>query len=282
MSERDAKIGPTAHVTAYVWHRLGFPYADLFATETGRRLFWALRLSGEWIAAAAPRFPSLSDYLEMRHRAIEGALERIQPDKVIEIGAGLSRRGVTWAADRGVEYVEVDLPSMIAAKRGRLTDAGPILALRLGDRLRLETRDVLAPEFAPWLEAELRGTIRPVVIAEGVIGYFEADERSRLADAIARALRQAPNGAFLCDLRSADNGFALSVAARALRAAIRIGTYGRGVRRDFESREAVERFFAEAGFDDAETESLAPWAHLARLPMPARVWCATVGRDHVA
>ena len=59
MSERDAKIGPTAHYTAYVWHRLGMPHAGHFVTPTGRRLFWVFRGTLEWTAALSPTMPHL-------------------------------------------------------------------------------------------------------------------------------------------------------------------------------------------------------------------------------
>src|SRR5688572_7525842 len=123
MNERDEKIGPTAHYTAYVWHRLGMPHAEHFATRKGAALFWGFRLGGEWIAAAIPGMPSMSQYLAQRHLAIEHALSEHAPDLIVELGAGLSRRGVTWAVDRGVRYVEVDLPHMVDAKRARIPQA---------------------------------------------------------------------------------------------------------------------------------------------------------------
>ena len=74
----DARIAPTAHYTAYIWHRLGLPYAELFVTPEGRRLFWTFRLAGEWIAAASPSLPSMVQYLELRHRVIDHTPQRSQ------------------------------------------------------------------------------------------------------------------------------------------------------------------------------------------------------------
>ena len=267
---RDAKIAPTAHYTAYVWHRLGLPYAELFATPTGRSLFWSFRAAFEWIAVAAPGIPSMVDYLELRHRAIEHALSEIDPDRIVELGAGLSRRGVTWAADHGVPYVEVDLPHMIEAKRAAIARAPAALREKLAGKLRHEARDVLSPDFADWLRSELAGAERPVVVAEGLLGYFPMHERARIVRAIAEGSPR-----LVCDLRSGEGGAAIAAAAKVLRAGIWIATRGRGAREDFESPAAVRAFLTEAGFERAEIvppEAATP--ELARLATPARVWRA--------
>jgi len=270
-----AEIAPTAHYTAYVWHRLGFPHAEHFATATGRRLFWSFRFAGEWVAAVHPTVPSMLQYLELRHRSIELALEDAAPDRVVEIGAGLSRRGLTWAADRGVDYVEIDLPHMVSAKRELIAERVPAaVRARAGERLRHEAVDVLAPDFEGWLARALEGAARPVVIAEGVLGYFEIDDRERVAGAVARAL--GGRGEFVCDLRAREGGRSVAAAAKLLRAGIWLVTRGRGAREDFPSREAVERYFEQAGFASAEpvaVERAAP--HLGRLRSPARVWRAS-------
>jgi hypothetical protein len=88
----DEKIGPTAHYTAYVWHRLGFPNAHVFVTPLGRTLFWSFRFAGEGLMTWVPSVPSMTQYLEYRHRAFESVVEDGEPDVVVELGAGLSRR----------------------------------------------------------------------------------------------------------------------------------------------------------------------------------------------
>jgi O-methyltransferase involved in polyketide biosynthesis len=275
MTERDARIAPTAHYTAHVWHRLGLPYAELFATARGRRLFWSFRLAGEWMAAALPGMPSMVDYLELRHRAIEHELERIGPDKIIELGAGLSRRGVTWAAERGVDYVEVDLPHMIAAKRAALGRAPADLRARLEGKLRHAAVDVLSSELGELLRRELGTPERPVVVAEGLLGYFALSERRAVVGSIARAIRARGRGALICDLRAGEGGATIAAAAKLLRAAIWLVTRGRGAREDFAGPEAARSFLLEAGFAHVEQVSVEQATpELARLRSPARVWSA--------
>jgi len=267
---RDEKIGPTAHYTAWVWRRLGLPHAEHFATAEGAALFYGFRLAGEWIAAVAPGVPSMPQYLAQRHLAIEHALAQAAPDCVVELGAGLSRRGVTWAADHGVRYVEVDLPHMIAAKQARIPAS---LRASLGGRLSHVSHDVLADDFGDRLEAILAGARRPVVIAEGLLGYFSRDERVKVARAAQQAMAKT-GGSFLCDLRAAEGGQAVRVGATVLRAGIKLVTRGRGAREDFRDELDVRSFFAESGFADAAPIDLRDVPGAPRAPSPARVWRA--------
>jgi O-methyltransferase involved in polyketide biosynthesis len=265
--ERDQKIAPTAHYTAYVWHRLGLPHAELFATTTGAALFWGFRVGGEWIAAALPGIPSMPQYLAQRHLAIEHALEEHAPDRIVELGAGLSRRGLTWALDRGVPYVEIDLPHMIDEKLARIP------ASVRSELLRHASHDVLAPDFADRLRELLGDAKRPAVVAEGLLGYFPRGERFQLARAIATALGDR-DGVFLCDLRSHEGGAAIALAANALRACIKLVTRGRGVAEDFRDAADIRAFFADAGFARCDAIDLRDVPGAPRVPSPARVWRA--------
>lgn len=272
-ASEDEKIAPTAHYTAYVWKHVGMPHGELFATPLGAGMFWGFRLAVE---GALPRLlrgvPSMTEYLELRHRWFESALEEARPDRVVELGAGLSRRGVTWAA-RGVSYVEVDLPPMSALKRRMIAErASPELRARLSGRLTHVAADILDGGFTGELASLLRGAERPVVVAEGVLGYFARPDRERLAAAVARALEG--RGAFVTELRTASGDPSVAAAVTVLRASIRLATKGRGAREDFVDPDDVRRFFAEAGFRSAEPLEHERVPHLAGIRTPARVWRA--------
>jgi O-methyltransferase involved in polyketide biosynthesis len=257
---------------------LGLPYAELFATARGRRLFWTFRLAGEWVAMALPRVPNMQQYLEMRHRGIDWALSEYDADRVVEIGAGLSRRGLTWAADRGVDYHEVDLPHMVDAKQDALSSRAPkSLVERAKTKLRHSAIDVLSTTFSEFLRDELRRGTRRVVIAEGLLGYFDLEERERIVRAVATALKEAGGGIFLCDLRAGEGGSSVTVAAKILRGAIWLVTRGRGARQDFSSTAAVREFLQNAGFTKAELVPVVlATPELAKLKSPASVWQAEV------
>lgn len=272
----DEKIAPTAHYTAYVWHHIGMPHGALFATPLGRGLFWTFRAAGEGAMGLVPGVPSMVQYLELRHRWIESALEEERPDVIVEIGAGLSRRGVTWAGDRGVRYFEVDLPAMIEKKRELIrTRATPELRARLSGRLTHVSCDVLSPAFEGELARMVRGAERPVVVAEGLLGYFAPEHRAIAAKSIARGL--GGRGMFLCEVRSqqADN-LALTAGVKVLKGAIRLATRGRGTRADFASLDDVRTFLLDATFQTAEPLGVERVPHLAHLRTPARVWRARI------
>lgn len=274
---RDEHIGPTAHYTAYMWHRLGLPHADLFTTPRGARLFWAFRLAGEWVAAASPRMPSMEQYLGLRHRLIEAALAEHDPDVIVELGAGLSRRGVTWAAERAVPYLELDLPHMVRAKRDLLERNAPgELRKRLDGKLRIEPADVLDPALGDRLRQSFARARRPAVVAEGLVGYFDPDQRDRILRSVREGLGGAEAGVFLCDLRTRAAGRALGPAMRAMRVAIRAVTRGRGIRSDFADDAEVRAFFARGGFAPVDRLGAERLPDLAHLPFPSAVWRAAV------
>lgn len=275
------KIGPTAHVTAYAWYQLGLPYSHLFATREGAAMYWTFRGATE-PAIRAFKFPSLLDYLEFRHRMLDAQLDAMAPDRIIELGAGLSHRGVTWALDRGVRYTEIDLPHMSAAKRGMFEQApGRVrLALR-GDMLELRSTNILAPGFADELAQLIEGAERPVVISEGMIDYFELKDRETLLHNIASGFRKAGVlGHYLTDLQRGDRERKVGPAAKVLRQAIKLATMGKGPARPFRNLEHVDRVFALAGFDAGR--ELAPKLLAEREPRllalrsPTTIWLASL------
>jgi O-methyltransferase involved in polyketide biosynthesis len=269
----DDLIAPTAHYTAYVWKHLGLPYADLFATRRGALMFWGFRVAGEGLLTFVPRVPSMSQYLELRHLSIEKALEGIRPDAIIEIGAGFSRRGTTWAADRGVRYVEVDLRHQVEIKRRLIDRAGSELRSRLGDRLKLVSADVLADGFDQQLVEWIGDAKNPAIVAEGLISYFDMAERRKLFASIARGLSRS-GGSFVTECRVAPSDRATKIALGVMKSANRLVTSGRGTRADFESMHALREMFVEAGFD--ELDEVPPPDRLARLRSPLHVWRASV------
>jgi O-methyltransferase involved in polyketide biosynthesis len=274
---RDEQIGPTAHYTAYVWSRLGLPYADLFATPLGAALFWSARGAGEWLLLATDALPTLEQYLEERHKTLDHALAALDPDRVVELGAGLSRRGVTWAVDRDVPYFEVDLPHMIAAKRERLEAAPVGLRRLLEGTLHLEAHDVLDPGLAKWLGETLAGAERPAVVAEGLVSYFEMPEKRRILGSVAEGLRSVGGGTFLCDIPLRRMTPVVRLATEVLYGAIRLVTAGRGAGADFESEDEVRRLFADAGFDEADIVDPTPAVpHLAEVQSVSAIWRARV------
>jgi len=269
MAHATERIGPTAHYTAYVWYRAGLPHAEHFVTREGAVLYWGFFALGEWLTRVSPAVPSMREYLEVRHRLIDAVVEERRPGCVVELGAGLTRRAVTWAADRGVPSVEVDLPHMVEAKRRGLARAPAELRARLRGRHTVTAVDVLGPRFGPRLAELIAGRPRPVVIAEGLLSYFDASERAGVLAAVARALREAGGGTLVCNLHTATEQARVGRAARVLRLAIRGLTGHRRALDPFADAAELRRAFARAGFDGVHEAS--PQAYVHRQPRLARL-----------
>lgn len=194
----NPRIGPTAHVTAQAWRRAGFPGADLFDTWLGR-LGYDAASAGllPWRLLGHPAGNGLA-WLRLRHQWLESRLTALRPSLVIEVGAGLSSRGLTQArCHPELAYLELDLPGMVAAKRRRLH------ATPTPDNYRLETLDLLSADFAVSAWQLARAGDGPcLVITEGVVDYLSASDRETAWTHIAALLRQAGGGHYLLDLHT--------------------------------------------------------------------------------
>ncbi len=122
-AEGNQRIGIPAYFTSHAWVEAGFDYADLFETKQGRLMFKALEPVMRLFGFLGPAVRLHNEYLFVRHFAHEARLRQIRPSCIVEIGAGLSPRGIAFAsADPDLRYIEVDLPNMVAAKRSALGD----------------------------------------------------------------------------------------------------------------------------------------------------------------
>ncbi len=209
MSSDSSRISPTAHYTSQVWFRYGMSHPAL-ATPLGRKLHAAL-----WpMNAAYERFsgrPNLDMMLLARHRALDWMLEREiaagRVAQVIEVAAGLSPRGLTFARRHPeLVYLEADLPDMAAHKRRALDDAG----LR-GPRHEVIAIDALADQGPSSIGAIARARLDPTrgtaIITEGLISYFDRAAVEGMWRRFAQTLRAFPYGLYLSDLNlSGDLG----------------------------------------------------------------------------
>jgi O-methyltransferase involved in polyketide biosynthesis len=271
MSGGHDRIGPTAHYTAYVWRRLGLPYAEVFATRKGAALYWGFFAAGEWMTRLSTRVPSMREYLEYRHRLIDLVVEEIAPDRLVELGAGLSPRGLAWAVRTGVEAIDVDLPHVARLKRDALARV-PVAAK---ERLRVVDDDVLSDGFGERLSAMLEGARRPVVVAEGLLSYLDLPDRLRLFETVADALRSAGGGVFVSDLHTVEDQARVGRPTGILRFAIRVLTRRKRALDPFASRDAMAAAFSDAGFDRVDVVDAPTFAdrepRLAKLHSPALI-----------
>jgi O-methyltransferase involved in polyketide biosynthesis len=262
------KIAPTAEFTAAAWAHLGLEDAAQFVTPRGRRLLRAYRVAAEPLARRLGAGPTLLEYLEYRHRAIDLKLAELAPDRLVECAAGLSRRGTTLAK-RGVEVLELDLPHMVREKSRRVTHAG------WPRGLAIERCDLLTDTFERRAREFLGGAARPVIVAEGFMSYLPLAVReaflARVGDVLA-----ASGGWFVGDFRFAARAPRARAASAAFKLLNRAVTSGRGLREDYASFERVVSSLEAAGFSRIEPvppERVVP--ERASLPHPGIVIAAS-------
>jgi O-methyltransferase involved in polyketide biosynthesis len=204
----SARIGPTAHYTGQTWVRAGLSDPAL-RTGLGEILHAAGRpvlRAASWLSSGL----SLDAYLLQRHRAIDAvlrrAIDRGRVRQVVEVGAGLSPRGLRLVREYGEErllYLDADLPAMARTKRERLRAAG---LERRG--LEVVDVDVLSPEGPLALERLVASRLDPgagtALVLEGLLSYFDAATVRALLGRSARLLRGFPAGLLVASLELED------------------------------------------------------------------------------
>jgi O-methyltransferase involved in polyketide biosynthesis len=244
----SSPITPTAHYTGHVWLRHGLSH-PAFRTRQGAAMFAALRpFNG---LARLIGGASLETMLLARHRAIDALLGQAIDDgrvgQVVEIAAGLSPRGHRFAArhaERGLLYIESDLPAMAERKRRLLESAG--LAR---DNLRVVVLDALAADGDASLRAVANARLDPArgtaIITEGLVSYLTRTATDRLWRQIARTLAAFPHGLYLSDLHLAED-FLRVPGARLLSSLLQ--TFTRTRREPFVDADQAVAALADAGF----------------------------------
>ncbi len=196
----NERIGIPAYFTSHAWVEAGFDYAELFETARGRLMFGALKPLFHLFGFLGPAVRLHNQYLFVRHYAQEARLRQIRPTCILEIGAGLSPRGIAFAsADPDLLYIEVDLPNMVAAKKKALG------GFRAPPNYFLGSADLLALDFAESLPERPRPGDRLAVVTEGVTDYFNMFEKRAAFGNILSLLRAQGAGHYLTDLYAREN-----------------------------------------------------------------------------
>src|SRR5712691_3819055 len=101
-------------------------------------------------------------------------------DLVINLAAGLDARPYRMNLPASLQWIEIDLPGILEYKEDILRDDQPVCAL---ERIRLDLSDASARREV-FAELGSRGS-KALVITEGLIVYFTADEVGALAQDLA-------------------------------------------------------------------------------------------------
>src|SRR5262249_10208865 len=149
------------------------PYARRLAGERGER-----------VAAAFPKHDRHEWAWIMRTVLFDRFLERriaAGADMVVNLAAGLDARPYRMTLPASLQWVEVDLPELLAYKEEILQDYRPACAI---SRVALDLSDAGARRA---LFADLARRARnAVILTEGLLIYLSAEEVGVLADDLAR------------------------------------------------------------------------------------------------
>ena len=270
----DASTGSDLTVTALytngAWTRQGFPGAELLCSDEADMVFGAvngfLRL-----ATIGRSLPDLAASVIQRHAMLDYLLAEelsgARAPQALEIAAGLSPRGVAFATDTGrddLDYIEADLPEVIARKRELLsrTTAGQDAVFAPG--LHFVSTDAERCDLATLVEAD-----RPLtIIAEGLCMYLDCSARRRLWSRVARVMELAgtEGAAFLFDLVPPAEEPRAGVAGRLLEGLMKAATGGRSFERAGETRDEIISDLKASGFSSVELFEPPAVKHAWNLP----------------
>lgn len=203
-----AGISPTAHYTSYVWVRHGLSHPAL-GTPRGKIMYWGLK----WfhvLGRLATGGGTLEQGLLQRHLMIDHllahAIESGEIGQVVEVAAGLTGRGVRFMeryGDRGLTWVEADLPDMAARKRALLDENGlrrPRHEVVAVNALQDDGPGSLTAEVGPLLDPG----VGVAVITEGLLSYYLREDILGMWRRFSAFMGAYPRGRYYADLRLKD------------------------------------------------------------------------------
>ena len=120
-----------------------------------------------------------------RYKSLDQLLDESGCANVLELGAGLSFRGLELARSKQVFYIDTDLPEMVALKSELI---GKLNVPSLRGTLRVQALNALDPAcFAATVSEFPSG---PLAIAnEGLLVYLDEREKAQLASNVRAALQ---------------------------------------------------------------------------------------------
>jgi O-methyltransferase involved in polyketide biosynthesis len=132
---------------------------------------------------------SLAPQFEARHKLIDKLIIKSGVKQILEIASGVSARGLILTEDKDVNFVELDLPAMMAEKKSiiaKLIEKGkvknrPNLHLEEGNALNQSDFDKATRHFKK----------EPVaVINEGLLRYLNFNEKGIVAENVRKLLER--------------------------------------------------------------------------------------------
>jgi len=179
-------VVPTGWLTAYGRTFTDIPYSQAMFDELE-----AIRTN----SSSAPILEEMKDtklapQFEARHKLLNKLVKESGIKQVLEIAAGLSTRGIELTTDELIQYVEVDLPTMMADKRKILADLQEKGAIP--NRPNLHIADGSAVEIDDLIKAATYfDSSQPIaVVNEGLLRYLGFEDKTKYAENVKCLLKQ--------------------------------------------------------------------------------------------
>ena len=246
----SSKISPTAHITAHAWDMLGISNAQYFVDPNFKFLFNILRFLG--VAYLANK---KNDYvyfmLEPRHRAIDYFLfSKFPYTQIVELASGLSPRGMTFAENAEMTYIEADLPDMIKMKKEKVEQVYKDKKIKRPNH-KFISADIFADNLVDKIGPLLDKNEKLVVITEGLTIYYDMEHLKQIFTNIRQLLKSCAGGVYITEIyheedmkRNVFNNAIMSNAVKLLKTKFYL---------DIDNKAEGEEFFKSCGFDFIET-----------------------------
>jgi len=232
-------ISPSALSLLVMKSRSSIPFA-----KEAAHLLWGDSIPEELVHALTDENARRRlGHFERRYGSLDRLLEQAACPNVLEIGSGLSFRGLELARTSLTHYVDTDLPALVSLKADLVAKLhpGPLLG-----SLHVRALDALDGDaFRSTVDAMPDG---PLAIAnEGLLVYLDRREKARLAANVHAALRERGGLWLTADVYLKNRGgSAPTVGYGRSRAFI---DAHRVEQNKFDDWAGAQRFFHEAGFE---------------------------------
>lgn len=186
LSTKYDGIIPTGWLTAY-----GRTFSNIrYAQEMFDQLEAICKANDSTEILEVMKDANLAPQFEARHKLLDQLLRQTGIKQVVEVAAGLSTRGLEITDDNSYEYVELDLPSMIAAKKRIVASLQKERIIPKRQNLHFEAGS--AVELGDVLRATRRfDQDKPIVIVnEGLLRYLNFGDKGKYADNVRKLLKK--------------------------------------------------------------------------------------------
>jgi O-methyltransferase involved in polyketide biosynthesis len=176
-------ISPSAKWLLYMKGHTGIPFAretaglmkypEKFVPDFNRRdlTFWARTL-----------------HFENRYLSIDQLLNELPVKNILELSSGFSFRGLEKASQKGIYYIDTDLPDVINAKKEFISALQDVYGKPQGKLELLPMNALDEEQFTKTVNRFPDGEI--AIVNEGLLMYLDANEKEKLCRNIFKILKE--------------------------------------------------------------------------------------------